>query len=224
VRALIVGVMAFVLLAGAAQSRSATTAGAAQGLTGTWICCGAGGAAAQVWVISGSGGEGRLPGGDVFSSISASLSGNEVDIVTTYNGFAPGYVATFKGTLSDNGASMSGTWESNKNQHGTWTATRSITASLAATVSMAKSSVAVGGKISVEARVTARGGDVTGISLGDGLRVSPDLAEVTQSPAGLAGFDLAKGESMSFTFTVVGKKAGKATVAVDATELARPGR
>jgi hypothetical protein len=46
--AVIVGLGSFVLLAGAAPSGSATATGAGQGLTGTWICCGAGGAAAQV--------------------------------------------------------------------------------------------------------------------------------------------------------------------------------
>lgn len=103
-------------------------ASAATDLTGTWQCCGAGGAAAQNFVItSGQGalaGRGELPSGQVFSSITGSVSGTAVTIVTTYNSFAPGYVATFVGTLGDDGHRLSGTWTSNRGQSGSWTATR----------------------------------------------------------------------------------------------------
>lgn len=99
-------------------------------LTGTWNCCGAGGAAAQNFVItSGRGalaGRGELPGGQVFSGISGSVGGDAVTIVTTYNSFSPGYVATFVGTLSPDQATITGSWTSNIGQAGTWTATRRI--------------------------------------------------------------------------------------------------
>ncbi len=114
---------------------TATFAGGARAaeapdLTGTWNCCGAGGAAAQDFVITsgrgGLAGRGELPGGQVFSAISGSVSGDAVTIVTTYNSFSPGYVATFVGTLSPDQGTITGTWTSNIGQAGAWTATRSV--------------------------------------------------------------------------------------------------
>lgn len=104
---------------------SAAPASAAGGITGTWDCCGAGGAAEQDFVITDSGGslsgKGVLPGGTTFAVISGSLTGTSVTIVTTYEAsFAAGYVATFVGTVS--GETMSGSWTSNEGQSGTWTA------------------------------------------------------------------------------------------------------
>ncbi len=96
-------------------------------LTGTWTCCGGGGAGAQDFVITtGTGsisGIGNAPGGGEFATITGSLSGNSVTIVTTYTTDI-GYVATFTGTVSADGTTMSGTWVSNQQQSGTWTATR----------------------------------------------------------------------------------------------------
>jgi hypothetical protein len=102
------------------------------GITGTWSCCGSGGAGTQTWTISESA-SGSLSGsasssGGTFASISGSVSGDSVRIVTTYNSFDPGYVATFTGTVSADGTTMSGDWESNQSQSGTWTA--SLTSSL----------------------------------------------------------------------------------------------
>ncbi len=96
-------------------------------ISGTWNCCGAGGAAAQNFQISDSGGSlsgrGLIPGGSSFAVITGSVSGSSVTIVTTYEAsFDAGYVATFVGTISG-GATMSGTWSSNAGQSGTWTAT-----------------------------------------------------------------------------------------------------
>ncbi len=96
---------------------------AAADLSGHWQCCGGGGASAQEWDISGSGGSGVIPGGGVFASIKATLNADRVTIITTYNQFAPGYVATFTGTLAAGGSTMSGSWVSNQGQAGTWTAT-----------------------------------------------------------------------------------------------------
>jgi hypothetical protein len=54
--------------------------------------------------------------------ISGDVSGTSLTIVTTYEAsFDAGYVATFTGTVS--GETMSGSWQSNAGQSGTWTAT-----------------------------------------------------------------------------------------------------
>jgi hypothetical protein len=103
----------------------APSAVAGPDLTGTWSCCGAGGAAAQEWTLtSGTGslsGE-AATGGSVFATVTGSVSGNSVEIVTTYNSFDPGYVATFLGTVDTSDNTMMGTWTSNAGQSGTWTA------------------------------------------------------------------------------------------------------
>jgi hypothetical protein len=104
-------------------------AGAVKGvdLAGTWSCCGAGGAGEQDFVITaGTGslsGAGLTPGGAEYAKITGSVSGSSVRIVTTYTTTA-GYVATFTGTVSADGNTMSGSWVSNQHQSGTWTATR----------------------------------------------------------------------------------------------------
>lgn len=126
--AVLLGCLAGFVLVPAGAS-SAVGAFQAVNLTGIWNCCGSGGAAAQVWVItSGTGsisGIGKLPGGRVFATLSGSVSGGRVTVIATYNDFAPGYVGTAVGTVSADGNTMSGTWVSNANQSGTWTATRS---------------------------------------------------------------------------------------------------
>jgi hypothetical protein len=111
------------LVVGTAQARVATS------LTGTWLCCGGGGAAAQNFVLTaGKGalhGTAKLPSGRAFAKITGTVTGRKVRIVTTYlASFSPGYVATFVGTVSANGKTISGTWRSNANQTGTWLATR----------------------------------------------------------------------------------------------------
>lgn len=122
------GVLAGLLAALAALiiGMSAAPAGAAGGISGTWDCCGGGGAGAQDFIITDNGGslsgEGVEPGGSPFAVISGHVSGTSVTIVTTYDpSFDEGYVATFIGTVS--GETMSGTWTSNADQSGTWTAT-----------------------------------------------------------------------------------------------------
>ena len=127
--ALLLVFLAVLLPASAGATDGSRTA--SPDLTGTWACCGGGGAAAQNFVItSGKGalaGKGVLPGGDVFAKITGSVGGDAVTIVTAYNSFAPGYVATFVGTLSEDGGTITGTWTSNRGQGGTWTASRSAT-------------------------------------------------------------------------------------------------
>ena len=98
---------------------SASTSTTAGTLTGTWHCCGAGGASQQDFIINGTTGTAEFPGGSVFATLAATLSGNQVTIVTTYTNST--YVATFKGTLA--GQVISGTWSSTANQTGTFTAT-----------------------------------------------------------------------------------------------------
>jgi hypothetical protein len=122
---LLLTVAAVLLLSGSAAL------GASKGanLRGTWICCGAGGAGSQDFIISSSGagairGIAKQPGGVVFANITGSLSGNSVSIVTTYTTIDPGYVATFTGRVSASDRSISGSWVSNANQSGTWTAIR----------------------------------------------------------------------------------------------------
>jgi hypothetical protein len=105
-----------------------TGALAATNISGTWDCCGAGGAAEQDFAITDSSGslsgKGLLPEGTSFAVITGTVSGSSVTIVTTYEAsFAAGYVATFVGTLEASGQTMSGTWTSNAGQSGTWSAT-----------------------------------------------------------------------------------------------------
>lgn len=97
-------------------------------ITGTWDCCGSsGGAAAQVWRIVDSNGvlsgTAALPTGQVFATISGSVTGHSVRTVQTYNSFDLGYVAHDDGTIAPDGRSMSGSWSSNQHQSGTWVAT-----------------------------------------------------------------------------------------------------
>ena len=106
----------------------ALAAGRALVLTGTWSCCGAGGASAQVWVLSEAGGhitgKGVIPStGGVFASITGTVHGRKVTMVDIYNSFAPGYIAHFSGTVAPNWRRASGVWSSNAHQSGTWTAT-----------------------------------------------------------------------------------------------------
>jgi hypothetical protein len=105
----------------------APTAQATTDISGTWDCCGAGGAGAQDFVITK--GTGSLVGtgidpsdGAQYAKITGELSGDKVKIVTSYTG-GSSYVATFVGTVAASGRTMSGTWKSNAGQSGTWTAT-----------------------------------------------------------------------------------------------------
>jgi hypothetical protein len=111
------------LSAGAAQTAS---------IAGTWSTSGDDGWGAQYFVITDAGG--RLGGaghqgppsgnGAAFATITGSDSGGRVLIKLTYTTVSPGYVATLSGTVAADGSSMSGTWKSNADQSGTWTATR----------------------------------------------------------------------------------------------------
>jgi hypothetical protein len=97
-------------------------------ISGTWSCCGSGGAGAQTWTIksvsSGGAVSGSGGGGGITFPITGHVSGNSVTLTTGPYNQLKTYTATFKGTVSSNGKSMSGTWSSDEHQSGTWTATR----------------------------------------------------------------------------------------------------
>jgi hypothetical protein len=110
--------MGWIVAAAAADSQAID-------LTGTWSCCGAGGAASQTFSITDSGGSlsGSASDGEgVFASISGSVSGDSVRIVTTYTGSS--YVATFVGSVNGTDTEMGGNWSSTAGQSGTWGASR----------------------------------------------------------------------------------------------------
>ena len=104
-----------------------TAAKASSDISGSWSCCGAGGAAAQTWKItmspsgtlSGSGG-----GSPYTYPITGKVTGTSVTLTTGPYTQLPSYSATFTGTISANGRTMTGNWTSNQSQSGTWTATR----------------------------------------------------------------------------------------------------
>lgn len=111
------------LLLGGGQAAASTP----HDLTGTWSCCGSGGASAQTWTISAmdkaSGNfSGTGLGGSIKMDITGNANGDAVTLTTAYTGSS--YSATFKGTLSADSKTMSGSWESTSSQKGTWTATR----------------------------------------------------------------------------------------------------
>jgi len=120
---------AVAVIAALAIAASAMAAPRNAKISATWNCCGGGGAAVQYWTVveNGSGslsGSARSATAGVFAKITGHVSGHKLTLVTTYNSFAPGYVATFVGKIGIAGRRMSGTWTSNRGQSGTWTALR----------------------------------------------------------------------------------------------------
>jgi hypothetical protein len=124
---MVTAAFAVFLLTGAGSASASTT----HDLTGTWECCGAGGAGHQFFEIttmsqqSGSfSGQARTsPTGNPFSPITGTANGDSVSLTTgPYNGSS--YSATFTGTIAASNNSMAGSWTSNAGQSGTWTATR----------------------------------------------------------------------------------------------------
>lgn len=92
-------------------------------VTGTWSCCGSGGASAQTWTITESGTS--LSGTFAAGPISGSVNGTSVEIVTGPYSYLPSYTATFLGTISADGETMSGTWSDTYGRSDeTWTSTR----------------------------------------------------------------------------------------------------
>lgn len=109
------------IAAGVGAARTSTS------LRGTWSCCGSGGAGAQTWKInsmsSGGSFSGSGGGGAYTFPITGKIVGSSVTLTTGPYAQLPSYSATFKGTVSKSGKTMSGTWTSNESQSGTWTAT-----------------------------------------------------------------------------------------------------
>lgn len=108
--------------------------------------------------------------------------------------------------------------------HGTFTAVQqSIATGLSVSVSLSRSTVAVGAQVDAAVTVTAVGGDMTSVSLGQGLAISSGAARVSQAPQGLSGFDLTSGTSRTFDFTLVGVQAGTVTLSASATGTSKGG-
>jgi hypothetical protein len=104
-----------------------TTASADASLAGTWSCCGAGGAGGQTWTLRGDG-KGDGSGNGLSWPMTWSNAGGAVTIVTGPYRTLPAYTATFTGTLSADGKTITGTWSDTYGQHGEFTATGSLQA------------------------------------------------------------------------------------------------
>jgi hypothetical protein len=76
--------------------------------------------------------------------------------------------------------------------------------------------LSVGSASNVTATVTASGGTVNNISLGNGLSSSTSAVTIGTAPSGLSGFTLADGASKTFQFSVTGKNDGKTSLGLDA--------
>ncbi len=117
---------AVVALAAGAGLSSAVAATSHASITGTWSVTGPSPLVAQQWTISEStsgslSGEGTGSSGP-FATISGSVSGSSVTVVTTYTSVS--YTATFTGTVSADGTTMSGTWSDTNGLSGeSWSAT-----------------------------------------------------------------------------------------------------
>lgn len=116
--------LTFVLLALLAPAAPASTP---HDLTGTWSCCGSGGAGAQTWTITAMDkASGRFSGtgagGSIRMTITGTVTGDSVSLLTAYDGSS--YDATFTGTLSADSRTLTGSWTSNAGQSGTFAATR----------------------------------------------------------------------------------------------------
>jgi len=96
-------------------------------VSGTWSCCGAGGAAPKLWILHQSGGRitgvGELPSGRVFAAVTGTVRGRKFTMTFVYNSFAPGYIAHVSGTAALGRKRLTGSWSSNRSQSGTFTAT-----------------------------------------------------------------------------------------------------
>jgi hypothetical protein len=113
---------------GAAVGASLALASTTHNLTGTWSCCGSGGAAAQTWNVtamdlSSGSFSGNGSGGGFTFPITGTATGDTVKLTTGPYNELPGYSATFSGTISASSNAMSGTWTSSQGQSGTWSST-----------------------------------------------------------------------------------------------------
>jgi hypothetical protein len=196
----------------------ATNARAASSpFNGTWYCCGSGGAAEQVFIITGNTGVADSPGGGEFATITASFNYPKLQIVTKYTGSS--YVATFDGTISKDGQTESGTWTSNANQSGTWTATKTNpNGSPTLAISLSSYNVTVGTQVRATVTVTAGSSGLTNASLGAGPVVTAGGGvTVSPPPPGSQNITLAAGASQSYVYTLTGTKNGGSVLTVTLT-------
>jgi hypothetical protein len=118
------------VVAVAALGPASAAAEGTPNISGTWSCCGTGTAAVpKTWTITDSGGvlSGMAsdPSATDYSPLSGSINGTSVTIVEGPYTSVPSYTATFVGTVSANGESMSGTWSDTfGRKEETWTAMR----------------------------------------------------------------------------------------------------
>ncbi|HEU4701171.1 MAG TPA: hypothetical protein VFS37_01720 [Conexibacter sp.] len=108
---------------------SAAHASTPHDLTGTWSCCGSGGASSQTWTITAMdkaagtfSGSGR--GGSFTWPITGTVSGSAFSLTTGPYNELRSYSATFRGTISDDSRTLTGSWQDNGAGRGTFTATR----------------------------------------------------------------------------------------------------
>lgn len=126
----VMAILAFVcaLLLGTASSATASTP---HDLTGTWSCCGSGGAGSQTWTItsmnkSSGAFSGKGEGGCCTFPVSGTADGSTVTLTTGPYEPLTSYSATFKGTISSDSKTITGEWDDDESPEpsGTFTATR----------------------------------------------------------------------------------------------------
>jgi len=139
VRRLVVAIVAAPMLMAIVAMACVSPARAAGSpdISGTWRCCGAGGAAHQKWVITDSSDRlsGHGGGGAITYPIRGRIADSNARLVTGPYKQLPSYTATFLGTVSASNTEIKGTWSSNAHQHGTFTAIRISGAPAAAAAS-----------------------------------------------------------------------------------------
>jgi hypothetical protein len=111
--------MGFLTILAGAQAPAAWSASNPPSINGTWTCCNTGGGTALVWTIQGTGGTVTTSSGD-HGNISVTY--NYPNVTIDENFPSSGYTEGFTGTVSANGTSMSGTYDTDIGVTGPWTA------------------------------------------------------------------------------------------------------
>ena len=186
--------------------------------TGTWLCCGSGGAAEQIFTINGNTGTDSSPGGGVFSTISVSRNGLNVAIITPYTDSS--YSATFTGTMNPDGQSMGGTWKSKIGQSGTWTATRESGAPVSVSLAASTRDPRVGSSFSLIATVSAGNVSLTNVLLTAPPEVVGRGATVVSDPANFTTpLALSANATATYVFTLKSLAAVPTTAHVGVSAL-----
>lgn len=112
-------------------SAGSASASTPHDLTGTWSCCGSGGAGSQTWTItsmdkSSGAFSGKGEGGCCTFPVKGTANGSSVTLTTGPYEPLTSYSATFKGTISADSKTITGEWDDNGSPEpsGTFTATR----------------------------------------------------------------------------------------------------